>query len=52
MTPTMKTYARLRRRYDYTDYEQAKREWQSRHPDATPEQYQMAMMRIAARMGL
>jgi hypothetical protein len=48
----MKTYARLRRRYDYTDYEQAKREWQARHPDATPEQYQVAMMRIAARMGL
>lgn len=41
-----------RRRYTYADYEQAKREWLYRYPNATPEQYQAAMSRIAARMGL
>ncbi len=52
MTQTMRTYQRLRSRYTYADYEQAKREWSDRNPRATPEQYQAAMIRIAAKMGL
>ena len=48
---TMATYSRLRQpAYTYADYEQAKREWADANPRATPEQYQMAMARIAARM--
>lgn len=52
MTPKMTAYKRLRSRYTYADYEQAKQEWAYRNPQATPEQYQAAMSRIAARMGL
>lgn len=40
------------RRTAYSGYEQAKREWQERNPRATPEEYQAAMVRIAARLGL
>ena len=51
MNAQMKTYATLRRQaYTYADYEQAKREWSDANPRATPEQYQAAMVRIAARM--
>jgi hypothetical protein len=52
MTPAMTNYRRLRSRYTYADYEDAKRAWVARNPGATPEQYQLAMMRIAQRMGL
>lgn len=38
--------------FTYADYEQAKREWSDRNPRATPEEYQAAMIRIAAKMGL
>jgi hypothetical protein len=38
--------------YTYADYEQAKREWQRRHPAASHAEYQQAMSRIARRMGL
>lgn len=40
------------RKYTYADYENAKREWLDRNPRCTPEQYQAAMVRIAARMRL
>lgn len=52
MTRNMRTYFRLRSRYTYADYQQAKREWEYRNPRATPDEYQAAMVRIAARLGL
>lgn len=52
MTPNMRTYQRLRSRYSYADYEIAKQVWIMRNPTCTPEQYQAAMVRIAARMRL
>jgi len=55
MTPQqqrMAAYAHLRARYTYADYDAAKQAWQARHPEATPEQYQGACLRIAKRMGL
>ena len=42
----------MSRKYTYSDYEDAKRAWVARHPEATPEQYQEAMTRIAKRMGI
>jgi UDP-N-acetylglucosamine:LPS N-acetylglucosamine transferase len=33
-------------------YEQAKAAWLSRHPDATPEQIETAMKRIADEVGV
>ena len=33
-------------------YEAAKRAWIEAHPDATPEQYQAAMLAIAQRCGV
>lgn len=43
-----------RRRVSATwhDYEYAKQTWALKNPAATPEQYQAAMIRIAARLGL
>lgn len=41
-----------RRRYSWQDYEQAKRLWAWRNPQATAEQYDQAMREIARRMGL
>ena len=37
---------------DYAGYESAKRKWIASNPNATPEQYQRAMIRIAARYGV
>lgn len=42
----------MRRRYTYADYAIAKQAWIMRNPTCTPEQYQAAMVRIAARMRL
>ena len=36
----------------YGSYEQEKRLWVARHPDATPEQYQVAMTRLAQKCGV
>jgi len=33
-------------------YEAAKNTWIATHPDATPEQYQAAMRKLARRVGL
>jgi len=37
---------------DYSGYEAAKRIWIAKHPNHTPEQYQRAIRRIAARYGV
>lgn len=34
------------------DYEAAKRDWTRTNPEATPEEYQKAMRRIAKELGL
>lgn len=48
----MRTYARLRCRYTVRDYEAAKQRWVAENPSATSQQYEQAMRKIAARMGL
>jgi hypothetical protein len=37
---------------DYSGYEAAKRIWLTKNPSHTPEQYQRAIRRIAARYGV
>jgi len=37
---------------DYSGYEAAKRLWIAKNPTHTPEQYQQAMRKIAARFGV
>ena len=36
----------------YQRYEQLKREWQTANPHASPQEYQTAMRRIAAKCGV
>jgi hypothetical protein len=36
----------------YQQYEQLKREWIEKHPNATPAQYQKAMQVIARKCGI
>lgn len=38
--------------YGYEQYEEMKRAWIKAHPEATPEEYQNAMRRIAAKCGV
>jgi len=42
----------LRRKAGWRDYEMAKARWIESHPQASPEQYQEAMRRIAQTHGL
>lgn len=37
---------------DYVRYEQLKREWTQKHPGATPEEYEVAIRRIANECGV
>jgi hypothetical protein len=37
---------------DYQQYEQLKREWVDSHPDATPEEYEQAMLALAEQEGI
>jgi hypothetical protein len=39
-------------RPDFARYEREKQDWIRRHPAATPEQYQAAMVKIATRCGI
>jgi hypothetical protein len=36
----------------YSQYELLKAEWKRKHPFATPEQYQQAMMKLARKAGI
>lgn len=36
----------------FAEYERRKAEWVARNPDATPQQYQQAMKRIAKELGI
>ena len=36
----------------YACYERLKAEWRAEHPDATPEEYERAMRRIAEQCGV
>lgn len=45
-------HRRPKRHYTQQDYEYAKADWLRRNASCTSEQYQQAMQRIAARMGL
>lgn len=36
----------------FTEYERMKREFIKKHPNATPEQYELAMKKIARRLGV
>ena len=42
----------VRHKRTYGSYEQEKRLWVARHPDSTPEQYQVAMSRLARKCGV
>jgi hypothetical protein len=37
---------------NYQQYEQLKREWVDSHPDATPEEYEQAMLALAEQEGI
>jgi hypothetical protein len=37
---------------DYSGYESAKQRWIASNPNATPEQYTAAMIKLAARYGV
>jgi t-SNARE complex subunit (syntaxin) len=37
---------------DYSGYESAKQQWIASNPNATPEEYQRAIRKIAARYGV
>jgi len=37
---------------DFDRYEREKQSWIAEHPEATPEQYQTAMLTIASRCGI
>lgn len=37
---------------DWQRYEQLKRAWQDKHPDATPREHELAMQRIARELGV
>jgi len=40
------------RKKTYGSYEQEKRLWAAKHPDSTPEQYQIAMSKLARKCGV
>lgn len=37
---------------DWHRYEQLKRAWQEKHPEATPREHELAMQRIARKLGV